>query len=135
MADPHFSEYFHDENSKKFLPQGVRLIVHEVGHAVSLERWRRAAINYKASDKDSRKELKRQGGRYAMEAKPIMDIDQFIARKEYVTDYAADLMDQSLRDKARAELFAEAYSLWRTNPGYLTDKHKELAEWIIAQSF
>ena len=99
---------------------------------MSLERWRRVAVKYKAGG--SHDKLDRRGGRYAMEAKPIKDIDQFIARNEYVTDYAAGLIDQSLRDKARAELFAEAYSLWRTNPGYLEDKHKELATWI-AQSF
>ena len=61
VADPHFSEYFYDEDSKKFLPQGVRLIVHEVGHAVSLERWRRIAVKYKAGG--SREKLDRRGGK------------------------------------------------------------------------
>jgi hypothetical protein len=73
VADPHFSEYFHDESPKKLLPQGVRLIVHEAGHAVSLEKWRRAAVNYKAADPGSRIELGRQGGTGAMEAKPIKE--------------------------------------------------------------
>src|SRR5215469_2968044 len=135
VTDPNFGEYFYDDKTKKILPQGVRLIVHEVGHAVSLEKWRRAAVNYKATDPSSRAALDLQGGTGAMEATPIKDMDQFIARNEYVTDYAASLMDQSLRDKARAELFAEAYSLWRTNPGYLTGKHKKLAKWFAQQQF
>ena len=57
-----------------------------------------------------------------MGAKPIMDIDQFIARNEYVTDYAAGLMDQWLRDKARAERFGkhthygeQIRAIWRTS--------------------
>src|SRR5262249_51041604 len=131
VADPLFSGYFYDQESKQFLPQGVRLIVHEVGHAVSMERWRRAAVNYKPG---AREELDLLGGTGSMEAKPIKDIDQFIARNEYVTDYAATLMDQSQRHKARAELFAEAYSLWRTNPRYMREKHKDLANWL-AQKF
>ncbi len=133
VADPHFSEYFYDENSKKFLPQGARLIVHEVGHAVSMEKWRRAAVNYKPSEPASRTELDRMGGTGAMDAQPIKDIDKFIARNEFVTDYAAGQMGQSLRESARAELYAEAYSLWRTNPRYMQEKHKELAEWLAAQ--
>jgi hypothetical protein len=68
-----------------------------------------------------------------MEAKPIKDIGKFITRNEFVTDYAAGLKDQSLDDKARAELYAEAYSLWRTHPRYMKDKHKELAKWFKTQ--
>ena len=72
-----------------------------------------------------------------MDATPIAALDKFVARGEYVTDYAAseELAPARNRDGARAELFAEAYSLWLTNPGYMRDNHKELADWFAAQEF
>jgi len=113
------------------------MIVHEIGHAVSLEKWRQAVI---ANDK---KTLDQIGGWNANDARPIQALQKWIADKEYVTDYAASLaipadhpQDAKLptvisnKAKAPAELFAEVYSLWRTNPAYLQEHHAELWKWF-----
>ena len=136
VVDPNYTEYLYDEESDEVLPQAVRMIVHEVGHAVSLEKWRQSALKYRR-DAVTAAELNRLGGVKAMDATPIAALDEFIARGEYVTDYAASelLGPVKNRDTARAELFAEAYSLWRTNPSYMKKNHPELAAWFEAQQF
>jgi hypothetical protein len=76
------------------------------------------------------------GGLGAFDALPIAALDKFIARGEYVTDYAAsEELDNKNRKKARSELFAEAYSLWITNPSYMKKNHPEMATWFATQRF
>jgi hypothetical protein len=133
--DPSYDEYVYDAKTDEVLPKSVRLIVHEIGHAVSTERWRKFALTYDETNAESVDKLKNLGGSKAISAKPIADLDNFITRGEYVTDYAASEMAGNDRETARSELFAEAYSLWLTDPDYMERHHKDLANWFATQKF
>jgi hypothetical protein len=136
VVDPNYNEYLYDGQKDEVLPKAVRMIVHEVGHAVSLEKWRQSALKFRGDAVNNAAELKSLGGSRAMDATPIAALDGFIASGEFVTDYAAsEELDNKNRDSARAELFAEAYSLWVTNRSYLTKNHPQLAAWFGAQKF
>jgi hypothetical protein len=133
--DPDYGEYVHDAKTGEVLPKSVRLIVHEIGHAVSIERWRASALTYDKTKPESVDELNRLGGPKAIAAKPIADLEEYIKRGEYVTDYAASEMAGNYKETARSELFAEAYSLWLTDPDYMNRHHKVLAHWFATQKF
>ena len=135
VVDPQYDEYLYDAGTDEVAPKGVRLIVHEVGHAVSIERWRKTAFARKSTGEKSVAELESLGGTKAISAKPISDLDEFIDRHEYVTDYAASEMAAGDRDTARSELFAEAYSMWIAHPDYMRRNHKRLADWFDKQTF
>lgn len=135
VMDPEYDEYVHDAKTGEVLPKSVRLIVHEIGHAVSIERWRKFTLTYDEKKPESVNKLERLGGPKAISAKPIADLKDYIKRGEYVTDYAAWEIAGNKKKTARSELFAEAYSLWLTDPDYMNRHHKVLAKWFTDQEF
>jgi hypothetical protein len=136
VVDPNYGEYLYDKSSGEVLPGAVRKIIHEVGHAVSFEKWRQAALKYRNGEKLTADEQKSMAGSQTLNAPTIVALDEFIARGEYVTDYAAmEVLENGNKPNARSELFAEAYSLWITNRSYMENKHPKLAAYFAALKF
>jgi hypothetical protein len=101
--------------------------VHELGHAVSFEKWRKGCKALPGQIDNKKGPTKYELS--PLSAKPTTSLQMFIDRKEYVTKYVAYEADGK-SDRVCAELFAEAYSLWTTNPQYLKTNHPQVFKWF-----
>jgi hypothetical protein len=131
VLDRNNPEYLYNKASDKVLPRAVRMIAHEIGHAVSMEKWRQAALRYRDDPDKSLVELNSLGGTAGIKTTANAALGTFIEKGEFVTDYAAsEELEEKKRDKACAELFAEAYSLWVTDRSYMTENHPAMANYF-----